>query len=147
MWKHEFEAANDKETVDKYYDQWRNSETERKWTRVYGCLDIRRDRHFHKQILFSRSCKSGRQVKVNLIRLFMENRSHERKKEKKEFLNEVLVEVGEAGEKSEEFIESYHNLTSTGDWRYSLTEKEILQLTIGNMSLRKCRRESWPIYV
>ena len=60
----------------------------------------------------------------------MENRSQERKKEKIESSNEVLAEVGEAGEKIEEFIESYCNLISTGDWRYSLTVKEILQLIV-----------------
>ena len=38
-------------------------------------------------------------------------------------ITEFLVEVGEAGEASEEFMELYQKVVSTGDWRYYLTVK------------------------
>ena len=43
-------------------------------------------------------------------------------------LTEFLVEVGEAGEASEEFMELYQKVVSTGDWRYYLAVKGVLQL-------------------
>ena len=50
------------------------------------------------------------------------------KKKKKEMIDsitEFLVEVGEAGEASEEFMELYQKVVSTGDWRYYLTVKGV----------------------
>merc|ERR1719318_2369713 len=84
-----------------------------------------RDRCYLKQILFNRSCRSGRQVAANLVQYFIENGPQERKKEMIDSLTEFLVEAGEA---SEEFMELYQKLVSTGDWRYYLAVKGVLQL-------------------
>ena len=40
-------------------------------------------------------------------------------------ITEFLVEVGEAGEASEEFMELYQKVVSTGDWRYYLAVKNV----------------------
>jgi len=67
-------------------------------------------------------------VAANLVQYFIENGPQERKKEMIDSLTEFLVEVGEAGEASEEFMELYQKLISTGDWRYYLAVKGVLQL-------------------
>ena len=40
-------------------------------------------------------------------------------------ITEFLVEVGEAGEASEEFMKLYQKVVSTGDWRYYLAVKGV----------------------
>ena len=128
QWKHEFDVANGKKIIGKYFARWRNSVAERKWSKAYGGLAVMRDKCYLKQILFNRSCRSGRQVTANLVQYFIENGPQERRKEMIDSLTEFLVEVGEAGEASEEFMELYQKLVSTGDWRYYLAVKGVLQL-------------------
>ena len=122
-WKHEFDVANSKKIIGKYFARWRNSVAEKKWAKAYGGLEVMRDRCYLKQIPFNKSCRSGRQVAANLVHYFIENGPQEKKKEMIDSITEFLVEVGEAGEASEEFMELYQKVVSTGDWRYYLTVK------------------------
>merc|ERR1719167_1741318 len=127
-WKHEFDVANSKKIIGKYFARWRENIADMKWSQAYGGLDVIRDQSYLKQILFNRSCRSGRQVAANLVQYFIENGPQERKKEIIDSLTEFLVEVGDAGEASEEFMELYQKLVSNGDWRYYLAVKGVLQL-------------------
>ena len=124
-WKHEFDVANSKKIIGKYFARWRDSVAENKWAKAYGGLEVMRDRCYLKQIPFNKSCRSGRQVAANLVHYFIENGPQERKKEMIDSITEFLVEVGEAGEASEEFMELYQKVVSTGDWRYYLAVKGV----------------------
>merc|ERR1719270_2839836 len=65
---------------------------------------------------------------ANLVQYFIENGPLEVRKSMIDSLTAFLVEVGEAGEASEEFMELYQKLLATGDWKYYLAVKGVPQL-------------------
>ena len=124
-WAHSFDVANGKRTIGKYFARWRNNVAEKKWIQAYGGLDVLKDECYLKQILFNRSCRSGRQVSANLVQYFIENGPLEVRKSMIDSLTAFLGEVGDAGEASEEFMELYQRLLTTGDWRYYLAVRGV----------------------
>ena len=124
-WAHSFDVVNGKRTIGKYFARWRNNVAEKKWVNAYGGLDVLKDECYLKQILFNRSCRSGRQVSANLVQYFIENGPLEVRRSMIDSLTAFLGEVGEAGEASEEFMELYQRLLGTGDWRYYLAVKGV----------------------
>ena len=124
-WVTRFDTANSRRTIGKYFARWRNNVAEKKWNKAYGGLDVLKDECYLKQILFNRSCRSGRQVAANLVQYFIENGPLEVRKKMIDSLTMFLVEVGEAGEASEEFMELYQRLLTTGDWKYYLAVRGV----------------------
>ena len=127
-WKQQFDSMNKKKSIGKYFARWKENIADKKWSQAYGGLDAMRDQSYLKQILFNKSCRSGRQVAANLVQYFIENGPLERRKEMIDSLTTFLVEVGDAGEASEEFMELYHKLICTADWKYYLAVKGVPQL-------------------
>ena len=52
-WKDQFERANSRQVVSKYFVRWKSGAAERKWARAYGGLEAMRDRSHLKRILVS----------------------------------------------------------------------------------------------
>ena len=124
-WNNRFEVANSKKIIGKYFSRWRNSVEEKKWAKAYGGLDVLKDQCYLKQILFNKSCRSGRQVAANMVQYFIENGPLEVKRKMIDSLTSFLVDVGEAGEASEEYMEMYQRLLATADWKYYLAVKGV----------------------
>ena len=124
-WRKQFECVNRKKSIGKYFARWKENIADKKWSQAYGGLDVIRDQSYLKQILFNKSCRSGRQVAANLVQYFIENGPLERRKEMIDSLTSFLVDVGEAGEASEELMELYHKLICTADWKYYLAVKGV----------------------
>ena len=127
-WSRQHALLHGQVPVGRFFARWRNAVSEKKLARQYGGLAAIRARSYLKQILFNRSCRSGRQVAANMVQYFIEHGPQQRRKEMIDSLTSMLGEVGRAGEASEEFMELYQRLVSHGDWRYYLAVRGVLQL-------------------
>ena len=127
-WSRQHALLHGQVPVSRFFARWRNAVTEKKLARQYGGLAAIRERSYLKQILFNRSCRSGRQVAANMVQYFIEHGPQQRRKEMIDSLTSMLGEVGRAWEASEEFMELYQRLVSHGDWRYYLAVRGVLQL-------------------
>ena len=117
------ERLNSMQVVGRCFTLWRERVEEIQWERQFGGLSVLRDTCYLRQILFNRSCRSGRLVTDILVQYFMDNSPHQRKKELVDSLTDMLDEVGEAGEASQEFMGLFSKLVSMSNWKYYLCSK------------------------
>ena len=127
-WSTQHSLLNSPAPIGRFFAKWRAAVTEKKWSRAYGGLAVIHDTSYLKQILFNRSCTSGRAVTATMVQHFIDHGPQRRKREMIDSLTSMLGEVGAAGEASEQFMELYKGLVSHGDWRYYLAVKGVLPI-------------------